>query len=291
MSLVDSGFNTVVHISHRKPVDLGATNRRQNREVAQALADLLMGANIGSADAVTAICNQAGVGSKAGATLIVSGGTGTIGGIINGVTVTGSGAGTDTQDAAVIAAAINASTNALVQGFVRAASTYGTVTLATMTAGSFISLRIGSGATANTYTFTATAAATGLPGEFSIAGSDTADALALADAINAYPVLNQTVRAESVAGACFIYMMDDVATNRVLTVNGSGITLTTAIAAATRVHIEAQVPGIQGNAITIALSGTGITVANTNTRLVGGTGPAPLPTATTIKRANLGGAQ
>jgi hypothetical protein len=133
-------------------------------------------------------------------------------------------------------------------------------------------LRLGVNKRAVTYTFTATAAATGRLGEFSISGNDTADALALADAINAYPVLNQTIRAESVAGVCHLYAMDGVISDKEVTVAGSGITRTTGFALAARCHIECPVPGAVGNAISIALSGTGVTVANTNTRFVGGTG-------------------
>jgi len=287
MSLVDLGFNTTVQISHPKPLDLGATNRRQNREVAQALADLIQGGSNGSADQLTCIANQSGGGSKAGATLILSGGAGAMGGIINGVTVTAAFTTTDLNTAGLIAAAINASVNALVQGFVRASNAAASVTLASMTAGSTISIRLGSGMVASMYTFTATAAATSRQGEFSIAGSDTADALAFCDAVNAFPGLNQVIRAESVAGVAFLYAMDGSITGRVVTVSGSGIALTAQMALVARVHIEALMPDARGNAITIALSGTGVTVANANARLVGGTGGV----TGTIKRANIGGAQ
>lgn len=279
MSLLDAGFSSTVVIQHRKPVDLGRNNQLQNREVLTALANLV-GDPTGSIDSLTANFNQGTTGAKAGATLIVSGGTGSVGGTINGVTVTGSGAGTDAQDAAAIAAAINASTNALVQGFVRAASSYATLTLSSTAAGSVVRIRLGSGAQASEYVFVATAAATGRLGEFSIAGNDTADAQALCDAINAFPVVSQSIRAENVAGVAYLYAMDDVITNKSVSV--SGITLTAAFAAGTRVHLECPIPGALGNAITIAASGTGISVANANTRMVGGLGGV---TGTT-KRAN-----
>lgn len=279
MSLLDAGFSSTVVIQHRKPVDLGRNNQLQNREVLTALANLV-GDSTGSVDSLTANFNQGTTGAKAGATLIVSGGTGSVGGTINGVTVTGSGAGTDAQDAAAIAAAINASTNALVQGFVRAASSYATLTLSSTAAGSVVRIRLGSGAQASEYVFVATAAATGRLGEFSIGGTDTQDAQALCDAINAFPVVSQSIRAENVAGVAYLYAMDDVITNKSVSV--SGITLTAAFAAGTRVHLECPIPGALGNAITIAASGTGISVANANTRFVGGLGGV---TGTT-KRAN-----
>lgn len=281
MSLLDAGFSSTVVIQHRKPIDLGRNNSRQNAEVVQAIARALESSQ-GDVDALTANLNQATTGSKAGATLILSGLAGAVGGIINGVTVTATFSVSDAVTAPLIVTAINGSVNALVQGFVRASQTFATLTLATMTAGSVVRIRLGSAMQASEYVFTATAAATGKLGEFSIAGSDTADALALCDAINAFPVLNQTIRAESVAGVAYIYAMDNVATGKEVSVNGSGITRTAGFVAGLRIHVENPIPGAQGNAVTFALSGTGVTVANANARMVGGTGGV----TGTIKRAN-----
>lgn len=289
MSLVDLGFNTTVQISHPKPVDLGATNRRQNRDVAQALSDLILGGSNGSADQITCIANQSGLGAKAGATLLVSGASGAVGGIINGVAVTGAFLTTDLITAGVIAAAINASVAALVQGHVRASNAAASITLATMTAGSTVSVRVGTGAQASTYVFTATAAATSRQGEFSIAGTDTQDAQAFCDSLNAFPGINQVIRAENVAGVAFLYAMDFAFTGasaKVVTVSGSGVTLTAQFALVARVHIEELMPGARGNTNTIALSGTGITVANALTRFAGGAGGV----TGVIKRANISGA-
>lgn len=279
MSLLDAGFSSTVVIAHRRPVDLGRNNSARDREVLTYLANLLSDGS-GSVDALHGNFNQATMGAKSGATLILSGGAGAVGGTINGVAVTATWATSDTNSAGLIATAINASSNALVQGMVRAANTFATLTLSSTAAGSTVTIRIGSGPRASSYTFTATAAATGLLGQFSIAGSDTADAQALCDAINAYPVLNQTVRAENVAGVAYVYAMDGVTTDKA--VSTSGITLTAAFAAGARCHIECPLPGALGNAISIAASGTGVTVANTNTRFVGGLGGV---TGTT-KRAN-----
>lgn len=281
MSLVDAGFSSTVVIQHRKPVDLGRNNSRQNDEVVQALATLLRDTS-GSVDALTGNFNQSTTGSKAGATLILSGGAGAVGGVINGVTVTATFASSDTNTQGLVAAAINASSNALVAGFVRASNAFATLTLATMTAGSLVRIRLGSGAVASEYVFTATAAATGRLGEFSIAGNDTADALALCDAINAFPVLNQTIRAESVAGVAYLYAMDGSISGKEVSVAGSGITRTAGFALGARCHVENPIPGALGNAITFTASGTGMTVANANTRMVGGTGGV----TGTIKRAN-----
>lgn len=62
-------------------------------------------------------------------TLTLSSASGTVGGIINGVTVTVTASGGDTATAAALAAAINASGNPLVSGSVIATSALGVVTL------------------------------------------------------------------------------------------------------------------------------------------------------------------
>lgn len=68
-------------------------------------------------------------------TLTLSSASGTVGGIINGVTVTVTASGGDTATAAALAAAINASANALVSGSVIATSALGVVTLTARQAG------------------------------------------------------------------------------------------------------------------------------------------------------------
>lgn len=281
MSLYDASFNTLVSLSHRLPVDLGRNNSRDNRQVMVALANLIQGQGVGLVDSATVIANQATTGANAGATLILSGGAGAVGGTINGVTVTATFASSDINTQGLVAAAINASVNALVQGFVRATNVAGSLTLATVLAGTRVNIRVGS----SMYEFIATSSATGRLGGFDISGNDTADALALATAINAYPVLNQSIRAESVAGVCHVYALDGSATNKVMTASATTVTIA-ALAASARCHVASIVPSALGNAITFAASGTGMTVANANTRLVGGLGGV----TGTVKYVNAGGA-
>lgn len=69
-------------------------------------------------------------------TLTLSTASGTVGGIINGVTVTVAYATSDTVTAAAIATAINASANALVNEHVSATSAAGVVTLTSKRSGS-----------------------------------------------------------------------------------------------------------------------------------------------------------
>ena len=281
MSLLDSGFNTTLVVAHRRAVDLGPNNLASNRRVVEAVAQLLQGAANGDMDGMVAVVNGSGQPAAAGATVVISSGSGTLTTTINGVDIESDAAGTDTADTTAMAAAINASSNALVSGFVRAANTSLTLVLSSTAAGAQALLVTPSGQ----YVFTATAAATGKLGEFSISGNDTADALALANAINAYPVLNQSVRAESVAVDCFVYVMDGSSLRAVAI--GTGLGGSGAASAKARCHIQCLIPGAIGNAITLAVSGTGASIANSNTRLVGGTGG----TSGTRKYVNAGGAQ
>lgn len=67
--------------------------------------------------------------TPASGTLTISSGSGTVGGSINGVSITVTWATSDTATATALAAAINASANALVAGFVTATSAAGVVTV------------------------------------------------------------------------------------------------------------------------------------------------------------------
>jgi phage tail sheath gpL-like len=71
----------------------------------------------------------------ASGTLTLSGATGTVGAIINGVSVTVTAAGGDTATAAAIAVAINASVNALVQNIVTASASGAVVTITAVVPG------------------------------------------------------------------------------------------------------------------------------------------------------------
>lgn len=71
----------------------------------------------------------------ASGTVTLSGGSGTITATINGVAIAITWATSDTNSAALLAAAINASTNALVQNIVTATSAAGVVTISAVVAG------------------------------------------------------------------------------------------------------------------------------------------------------------
>ncbi len=98
-------------------------------------------------------------------------------------------AGTDAADASAFCAAVVASTDAAIAGVVQACNLAGTIQLASVVAGSKVVL--------DGRPLKATAYATGRQGEFDISGDNTADAVALAAAINADRYLNRKVIATS----------------------------------------------------------------------------------------------
>lgn len=268
MSLLDSGFSTVLSVSHRVPLDLGPNNRAQNRDVLAQLINLLSRSS--APDACVINANTASCAAHAGATFVMATASGSLTLTLNGVAINRTWATSDAATGTALANDVRVSTDPLIQNLLGASNVEARVTLATMTAGSVVRIGIPSD---GTYNFVATAAATGRLGEFSIAGTDTQDAAALAAAINAYPVLNQKVRAEAVAGVCHLYAIDNVATGKVITAVGGGITVTAGtFAASGRVHVFSILPAALGNSVTIAGTGTGVTVANTAARLVGGVG-------------------
>lgn len=74
-------------------------------------------------------------GAQASGTLTVSSGSGAVGGVINGVTVTVSWAASDNNSASLIAAAINATSDALIRGVVVASAATNVVTITAVKGG------------------------------------------------------------------------------------------------------------------------------------------------------------
>jgi len=144
-------------------------------------------------------------------TLVVSAASGTIGAVINGVTVTVTHAISDLNDAALIAAAINTSADALVANLVQASNYSATITLASARAGTVIDVA--------GVRFLAVASVPSAPvfGEFTIVGNDTADATALAAAINLHPLLRDRVRAIGAAAVVTLLSIPAVPVNKNIT--------------------------------------------------------------------------
>lgn len=273
----------------RRPVDYGTTAgtntiNRRGKELLRQVAKVVQGALGGAeGDAELALGYSATDPSVSAAALVMSGGAGAVGAIINGVTVTATFATSDTNSCALAAAAINSSVNALVHGFVSSSNLSATLTLASAVAGNQV--QVGS------TIFTAVSGTPGL-GQFDISGGNGPAATSLAAAINACPVAQRffvAIANTAVAGQVRIFARQftyDATANTFAFPVGPGAVPNTITSQATTITASSNgvvasalfslvslLPGIQGNAITVALSGTGVTVLNTATRLVGGTGP------------------
>lgn len=198
---------------------------------------------------------------RASGTLALSTASGAVGGVINGVTVTATWATSDINSASLVAAAINASADALVKDLVEACNLAATFTLATTLAGDSVSI-LG-------YTFTAQPSATLRYDEFNQSGTDTADAASLVTQINAREGLNQLVWASSSAGVVTVRQIAGTTAKGVLAKSGAAITLSGQLAATATVLVTSYRPGVAGNCITLAASGTGVTASVA--RLAGGT--------------------
>ncbi|GAC1590960.1 MAG: hypothetical protein NVS3B25_09940 [Hymenobacter sp.] len=101
------------------------------RMLAAAMEAISGGTRLGTVD----IAISVSTGAQASGTLTIASGTGVVGGSINGVAITVTWATSDTVTATALAAAINASTNALVAGIVTASASAGVVTIKTLAKG------------------------------------------------------------------------------------------------------------------------------------------------------------
>ena len=183
--------------------------------------------------------------------------------------------GNNVRTATELARAINASTTDLVSKHVEASNWAGSVTLATCLAGT--KLWIGN----HEFTAVATAAAVQSYGDFSISSTDTNDAVALVNAINAHPVLCHSLFATNSSGVVTIRQRRGTSAFARLKVSGapgvtpSGLSVTTQFVATAVVAVSALHEGQSGNGITTASSnGTRLAVTGSAARLLLGTGAA-----------------
>jgi len=175
--------------------------------------------------------------------------------------------GTNAQTATALVGAINNSTTDIVEHHVKASNKAGTITLSSVAAGQWVAV--------DGVRFTAvTAAPTNVLTEFSIGGTDTQDASALKDAINAHPSLEDRVLASSSSGVVTVRELPPSGADAPrVEKSGAGITLggltNGALAPSAVVLVVAIHKGHSGNAITIA--GNDGDVSCSAARLSGGT--------------------
>lgn len=277
----------------RKPVDYGTTPgtttiNRRFRELYRKFANVVTGQLAGdSGDGEYVLGYSASDPAAAVAGLAISGGSGAVGAIINGVTVTVAHGASDTVDGAAISNALNTSVNALVQGFVQANNLTATLTCTSVVAGDQVII----GSTPFTaITGTAPNLVSGASnGTFDRSGTNAQTATNLAAAINAAPVCNRyfmaiavsnvvrlfarTANYSAAAGTYSFPTGPGVPPNFISPLATTIVASAGALVAGAFVGISTPLPGIYGNAVTIALSGTGVTVLNAATRFAGGVGP------------------
>lgn len=184
---------------------------------------------------------------------------------INGVDIVVAFDTSQTVTATAVAAAVMASTDALVDGHVQASNLSATITLATCLAQGSISIC--------GYTLRPVKKAALQDGDFEISGTDTQDAAALVAAVKACPGLQDLVWASNSAGVVTIRSRGPASTlpfNQLTKEGTSGVTLSAGLmSAGTTVLVSALHKGIVGNTITLAITGTGTSVGAA--RLAGGT--------------------
>lgn len=208
--------------------------------------------------------------TRATGTVSVSSGSGTVTTVVNGVTVSSSTANADdTVTAAKQVTDINASTDPLVQYFVDAASDAATVTLASVVYGSTIRIC--------GYDLNSIKSAAGATGsnEFRVGVDDNTDATALKTCINGLAGLNELVFATVATNVVTVHSIRPVSEMFDKAIVSAQTTFTIVAFAASKVClVTSRRKGLFGNAITLAVTGTGMTASGA--RLTGGAELAPV---------------
>jgi hypothetical protein len=132
--------NTIISINHTSPFNLGigGTSRRRNEAVNMVIGfvrGLVSGTLKGSAMTINAGTATTALASAAGTVTLATGASGTYTATINGVAIAATYATSLSNTATLLAAAINASTNALVQYHVQAVATGPVVTIVALQPG------------------------------------------------------------------------------------------------------------------------------------------------------------
>lgn len=276
---------TNIYITHQNPTQVRG---RRGKAMLRAAINKAMGCLSGSekGSSVTVTASLGGVASTslltgcafACSAGISASGSGAVGMTINGTPATATWATSDTVSAGLVAAAINASTANRIQFLIGATNLKAQVTLVSCVAGNVLTI--------GGYRFTGISGTTESykDGEWTTGGTDTADASSLCAAVNRHPYASQYFFALNEAGVCHFFPKSaafftgpNIPQNRVTTY-ASTITVNTATFAASAYYgIWSKVPGVIGNCFTLAASGTGQTIENSNTRMTRGLGPSAEP--------------
>lgn len=195
-------------------------------------------------------------------TLTFSSTSGTIGCVINGVTLTFAEGASDQADSNTMVTTINDSADALVKNIVEADNRTTTITLTSTAIGTYFEIA--------GHKFVAVAKASDAPGTFEVSGTDTADAGTLVTAINTHPGTMDVVVADNSAGVVTVRSRRASTPTLEVKMFASGEVLAASVlTASTVVTVSAIRKGVTGNCITLAASGMGVTASGA--RLTGGT--------------------
>ena len=280
-------YGTLISLTHRTPTLIRGRRGRPMLRIAvnKMMAALLgteRGLNVTVQASTTALVTGMAQACTAG---ISSGGSGTIGMTINGTLASATYATSDVVAAGLVAAAINAQTANRIQFLVGSTNLKSSLTLATVLAGTQISIA--------GFIFTAIAGTTESykDGEFTIGGTDTQDATSLCAAINRHPAASRFLFALNEADVAHVFPKSaawftgpDSPPNRV-TCGAATVTVGSATFAASAyygVWAKGSAPGVVGNCFTVAASGTGQSIENSNTRLTRGLGLSAEPITDTL---------
>lgn len=261
--------NLNISINTRKPIGEAVTSTRGLQRLIDWLQEIRSGHV--QADAVwynrndaVALGDEAYAGQAAGLFILSASAANAVSAAVCGVTIEVDAGGSASAANSIVAqsawcALVRAT--ATVNRKVTASNRVASVTLATVLAGS--------GLTVNNVGFTAVNGTPVKPGEFDMSGSDTADALSLATAINRHPSLAGRVRAVSSAAVVYIALLESRAAlpDERVTSYASTLTVDSPTFAANAVGmVLALVPGEIGQECRLAsASGTGASVATNGT--------------------------
>lgn len=253
----------LIHIKTKDDVEWGLDATRPPDGVAalQWLELLVRKAKVGAIRSAAFSAQRSSTDAQhAGTFLLLSSASGALAVTVNTVAAgaVADATGTDTEDATALVASINADADA--GGFVIASNSVATVTLASSTAGDIINL-LGHQFVAGT--------------DFSVAGNDTADAAAFVTAVRAHPQLAEQVYLNNAAGVVYVGIRPGHTPKSMILRSSNGTRLAVSngtFAAAPNVLLWCPTPGTIGNAVVVGVSGTGLSVVGSATRLAGGAG-------------------
>ncbi len=276
--------HTILYLSHDNTLNQrGRVGKDLLRAAINKATGCLAGVERGSGYTLVGSGTDLVAANSAG---ISASGSGTVGIVIAGVTLTATWATSDTISAALIAAVINASTNAKIQYLIGSTHLFSSLSLATVLAGTTVILA--------GFRFKAIAGTTesGIDGDFVIGGTDTADATSLALAVNRHPYASKYLFAMpgTTAGDCWVFPKKGVTwftgpNSPPNTVKASATTVTVnsaTFAASPNYGIWCKVPGKLGNNVVLAASGTGQTIVGSATYMARGLGGDALPVTETL---------